>query len=293
MEWVEATGRSLADALDLALDQLGVDEDEVEYEVLVEPKSGLFGKFGGTDARIRARVKPLSREKPGERRRNRRERGRTPKQSSTEPSGSNTKPARSPQSAPSQSTPAGSSGSSSSSNRRRRSSGRKPAQPEGPTVSTQEPTISVDEQAVIAVDFVRGVVDAFETGATVTSKLEDDDVILVDVTGSDLGLLVGPRGATVTALEELVRTVLQRHSGGHGARIHVDVAGYRAKRREALAAFTQELVERVLESGREQVLEPMPAADRKVVHDTVATFDGVATGSEGEEPRRRVVIRKV
>src|SRR5688500_11687192 len=75
MEWVETTGRSVAEARDAARDELGVDDDEVEYEVVEEPKSGLFGK---RDARIRARVKPMSREKPGDRRRRgaRREGGR-------------------------------------------------------------------------------------------------------------------------------------------------------------------------------------------------------------------------
>ena len=111
------------------------------------------------------------------------------------------------------------------------------------------------------------------------------------MTGDNLGLLVGPRGATLSAIEELVRTVVQRHTGGHGARIHVDVGGYRAKRREALAEFTRDLAQQVLDSGREQALEPMSASDRKVVHDVVAEMDGVTTGSEGEEPRRRVVIR--
>ena len=73
MEWVETTGRSVEEALDAALDELGVDEDDVEYEVLEQAKSGLFGRLGGNPARIRARVKPMSREKPGERqRRNRR-----------------------------------------------------------------------------------------------------------------------------------------------------------------------------------------------------------------------------
>src|SRR6186997_2552869 len=69
MEWVETTGASVADALDAALDQLGVDDDEVEYQVLQEPKAGLFGRLGGNPARIRARVKPVSREKPGDRQR--------------------------------------------------------------------------------------------------------------------------------------------------------------------------------------------------------------------------------
>ena len=68
MEWVETTGKSVEDALDAALDQLGVDEQDVEYEVLAQPRGGIFGRFG-SEARIRARVKPISREKPGERRR--------------------------------------------------------------------------------------------------------------------------------------------------------------------------------------------------------------------------------
>ena len=69
MEWVETTGRTIEEALDAALDELGVDADDVEYEVLVEPRAGLFGRIGGSEARLRARVKPISREKPGDRRR--------------------------------------------------------------------------------------------------------------------------------------------------------------------------------------------------------------------------------
>src|SRR2546430_6479473 len=74
MEWVEAAGRTIDEALDAALDELGVDENDVEYEVVARPGGGLFGRFGG-EARIRARVKPISREKPGEPRRRSRRRG--------------------------------------------------------------------------------------------------------------------------------------------------------------------------------------------------------------------------
>jgi spoIIIJ-associated protein len=84
---------------------------------------------------------------------------------------------------------------------------------------------------------------------------------------------------------------VQRQTDGHGVRIHVDVAGYRAKRREALADFTRSLAAKVIETGSVQALEPMSASDRKVVHDTAAEIDGVATESEGEDPRRRVVLR--
>lgn len=291
MEWVETTGRTLEAALDLALDQLGVDEDDVEFEVLAEPKAGLFGRFGGTDARIRARVKPISREKPSDRRR----RGRKDRSSSErtgpkrDSQSTNTPAGTTPRErSASESAPVGPTGGGAGRRRRR---GGKTRQVEGTTVE-RDVDIPIEDQAAAAEDFVRGLAAAFEADAVVTHRTEEDDVIFVDVEGADLGLLVGPRGATLTAIEELVRTVLQRHTGGHGARIHVDVAGYRAKRREALAAFAHQLIDRVLETGREQVLEPMPAADRKVVHDVAAEVEGVATASEGEEPRRRVVIRR-
>jgi len=84
---------------------------------------------------------------------------------------------------------------------------------------------------------------------------------------------------------------VQRRTGGCGVRVHGDVGGDRAKRREALSEFARQLAERVRDEDAEQALEPMGASDRKVVHDVVAEMEGVTTTSEGEEPRRRVVIR--
>ena len=78
--------------------------------------------------------------------------------------------------------------------------------------------------------------------------------------------------------------------GPGGARLRVDVGGYRERRREALERFSRQIAEQVLASGTATSLEPMGAADRKVVHDTINTIDGVHTVSEGEEPRRRVVV---
>ena len=288
MEWVETTGRTIEEALDAALDELGVDENDVEYEVLTRPRGGLLGRFGG-EARIRARVKPISREKPGEARRRSRRRGaggdrrdnraaREPAPTTTGPDGSEERTARRPA-------------------RRRRGRGgsggrgERPRREELGASVDEEPNISVEEQVDQAVDFTRGLVDAFGAKAEVGSRFEDEDTVLVEVTGENLGLLVGPRGATLAAIEELVRTVVQRQTGGHGVRVHVDVGGYRAKRREALAEFARQLAERVRDEEEEQALEPMGASDRKVVHDVVAEMDGVSTISEGEEPRRRVVIR--
>ena len=120
----------------------------------------------------------------------------------------------------------------------------------------------------------------------------DDDAIEMSVTGEELGLLVGQKGNTLSALQELTRTVVQRNSDGAKTdRLRVDVAGYRARRAAALREFAQKLATEVVDTGTEKLLEPMGAADRKVVHDAITEIDGVETGSEGEEPRRRVVIR--
>ncbi|MEX1007048.1 MAG: R3H domain-containing nucleic acid-binding protein [Acidimicrobiia bacterium] len=156
-------------------------------------------------------------------------------------------------------------------------------------MESTEPEVTIEEQAEAAEAFTQGLVDAFALGADVRSVIVDEGIV-VDVTGDDLGLLVGPRGATLNAIEELVRTVVQRQTDGHGVRINVDVAGYRAKRRGALEQFTRGIAERVVETGRPQALEPMSALDRKVVHDTAAEIEGVETESQGEEPRRRVVL---
>ena len=116
-------------------------------------------------------------------------------------------------------------------------------------MDTIESDVPIEEQAAAAERFTQGLVDAFDLGAQAKSVI-DDDVVVVEVTGDNLGLLVGPKGATLHAIEELVRTVVQRQTDGHGVRIHVDVAGYRAKRREALAEFTRALADKVLESGQ-------------------------------------------
>jgi spoIIIJ-associated protein len=311
MEWVETTGRTVADALDAALDELGVHEDDIEYEVLEEPKTGLFGRVK-TDARVRVRLKPISREKPGDRRRRGRGKGGGGR-SRGEGSGRGDGPGRGGRGRGSgsgrgdRSGGAKREGGASGGGERARSDqgergksdgggrgGRRGRDGESAARESDmdESTVPVERQAEVATGFTAGLVEAFGASAQVTNVVEDG-TITVNIDGSDLGLLVGPRGATLNAIEELVKAVVQRETGGHGARIHVDVAGYRAKRREALAEFTRKLAREAIESGEDQILEPMQSPDRKVVHDTVGEIDGVETSSEGEEPRRYVVIHPV
>ncbi len=153
-----------------------------------------------------------------------------------------------------------------------------------------EESLTLEQQGDAAKGFLAGLVEEFGLEADVTFTEVDEDTVQVAATGGDLGLLVGPRGATLAAIQDLTRTFVQRQSESRTDRILVDVAGYREKRVAALRRFTEGLTEEVKESGEERALEPMSPADRKVVHDAVNEIDGVGTRSEGVEPTRYVVI---
>ena len=149
-----------------------------------------------------------------------------------------------------------------------------------------------EDPGEVGEQFLSGLISAFGVRGTVSRhELDDGDTVELAVDGSDVGMLIGPRGQTLSAIQELTRTVVQRRAGENQPRVVVDVGGYRKARKEALERFTRDVANQVLSTGVVRVLEPMPPADRKVVHDTVNAIDGVSTSSEGEEPRRRVVIQ--
>jgi len=137
--------------------------------------------------------------------------------------------------------------------------------------------------------FVDELVAAFKLTGT-TELISDGDDLEIRVHGQELGLLVGPRGTTLQAVQDLTRVASQRRLGDHDTRLRVDVGGYRERRRAALGTFATQMAEEVKVSGVARVLEPMSSADRKVIHDTLATIDDVSTRSEGDDPYRRVVI---
>jgi spoIIIJ-associated protein len=103
-------------------------------------------------------------------------------------------------------------------------------------------------------------------------------------------MLVGPKGSTLTAIQDVTRTVVQGKFPSKTDRILVDVARYRERRSAALSRFTAEVASEVIDAAEERSLEPMSPADRKVVHDAAGQIEGVTTRSEGEEPSRYVVI---
>jgi spoIIIJ-associated protein len=289
VEWVETTGRTVEEAKEAALDQLGVDDQDAEFEILEEPKSGLFGRLR-QEARVRARVRPTT-PRPKVDRRDRRRRGGGASGAPDTASG----PEAAPATAPAPAAPRSRKASARPSTPARPRGGTKPARdtpapaPANDTGATPMEQLDLDAQAANVQSFLEGLLDAFDVDGDVVVEQVDDDTLEARVDGSDLGLLVGPKGQTLQAVQELARAVLSKEGPG-SARLRVDVAGYRERRREALARFTRTVAEQVLASGTATSLEPMGAADRKVVHDTANEIDGVRTISEGEDPRRRVVI---
>lgn len=285
MEWVETTGRSITEAKENALDQLGVDETDAEFEIVGDVRTGLFGRVK-VEARVRARVRPTSpRPKEGDNRRGRRgdnRRERPARQASEGPQGEEQKPAaktqqreRKPRTKKTKSNP----------------------RPEAQAVAEQgalkmDEHVPLSQQADVAEGFLAGLFDRLDQDVDINVATdEDDEIVSVAMAGDRLGYLIGPRGSTLHSLQEVTRTVVQRKTGARNGRIIVDVAQYREKRREALARFSRQVADEVLSSREPRTLEPMNPGDRKVVHDVINTIDGVITTSEGEEPRRRVVIK--
>jgi spoIIIJ-associated protein len=313
MEWVETTGRTVEDAKDAALDQLGVDEQDAEFEVLEEPRTGLFGRTRG-EARVRARVKPTQ-PRPKAERRDRRQKagggrngrgGDNRKQGGPRSQGNGAPAAPAavadpgePEAEAPASAPSDRPASEGERPRRNRRGGRGGGgrRPDGADGSGDEERIEMSEEELTAQgDVVKGFVvdllDAFGLdGEVAVSTAPDDGALELAVSGGDLGLLIGPKGQTLQAIQELSRSVLQRQLPGEThARVRIDVGGYRQRRREALERFVRDIAEQVKSTGDRKALEPMSPPDRKVVHDTVNEIEGVTTISEGEDARRRVVI---
>jgi len=150
--------------------------------------------------------------------------------------------------------------------------------------------MTLQEQGEVGRAFLAGLLTEYGMEASVEARLVDDETVEIAATGDDLGVLVGPRGTTLAALQDLTRAVVQRQCPSRTDRILVDVAGYREKRSAALQRFSAQIAEEVRTSGQERALEPMSPADRKAVHDAVNEMPGVVTRSEGEDPERYIVI---
>jgi spoIIIJ-associated protein len=148
----------------------------------------------------------------------------------------------------------------------------------------------LEREGDIAADYLEALLDIADLDGDIDIDVEGTRAA-VSIVGADLSKLVGDDGATLEALQELTRLAVTRETGAR-SRLMLDVGGHRARRREELAALGRRTAESVSSSGDPARLVPMTPFERKVIHDAVAEVDGVVSESEGEEPQRRVVIRR-
>ncbi len=305
MEWVEGIGNSIDEAKEKAFVALGVHEDDAEFEVISDARIGLFNRVK-EEARVRARVRPATPRSKDDRRRKRGKqsngggsgqrkgnrsggsKGRSEKADRKDAPAKNGSGARKKAS----SRPEGRSGNEDGERpaKNQQQSGRGRGAAQKPKDENME-AMTLPEQADIAESFMTGLAERFGQSVSFERTDVDENEIRIEVSGEDLGRMIGRRGATANAIDELVRTVLQRRAGsGRDGRIRVDIGGVASRREESLRQFCVQVAEKVRESGNEIALEPMRGSDRKVVHDAMSAEDGVDTTSEGEDPNRRVVV---
>jgi spoIIIJ-associated protein len=140
----------------------------------------------------------------------------------------------------------------------------------------------------IAGDYLERLLDIVDYDGDIDLDVEGDRAV-VAVIGGELQGLIGPSGVTLESLQELTRLAVQQQTGVR-SRLMLDIGGYRARRRTALADIARSAAEDVLSTSQAVRLDAMNPFERKVVHDTVSAIDGVRSESEGEEPERRVVV---
>jgi spoIIIJ-associated protein len=270
---IEVKARTVDLAVEAAMQELGVeDRDEIDVQVMTEPVKGFLG-MGGQDAVVRVKRRPAQR---GRNRRRRNDRGSKR---------ADDKNARNRQQTRSEGGKNG--GTKQGGKGQKPKSGGKQKRTES-KVSDDRPTLPIEEQAKLAREFLEGLVEAYGLEGSVTTKIEDE-VVIADVEGDQTEAMVGVRGNVRSAIHELTRTVLQRYSQDT-ARLRLDIAGYAERRRRALSIYAEQLIEQLREEGGEIMLEPMSPADRKVIHDIASEHEGVTSYSEGEAPRRYVVL---
>ncbi|MDP8978211.1 MAG: KH domain-containing protein [Actinomycetota bacterium] len=163
-----------------------------------------------------------------------------------------------------------------------------PVELDDPSLTPQQRMDMLDQEADIAADFLEGLLDLLDIAGDLAIEVQEDQA-LVNIEEVGSGLLIGRRGVTLEALQELVRCAVQRQTERR-SHVRIDVEGYRTRHLDKLRDHCRDAIAEVRERGEPVRLEPMDAFERKMMHDLVAKTGGVASSSEGHEPKRRVVV---
>lgn len=153
--------------------------------------------------------------------------------------------------------------------------------------STEDPTVLLVREGDLAADYIERLLDITDTDGDIDLDVKDDRA-MVAVVGTGLKDLVGPRGSTLEALQELTRLAVSQQTGVR-SRLMLDIGGYRETRRAELVSLAKDSIEQVQQTSEPARLVAMNAFERKIVHDQVAAA-GLRSESEGDDPDRRVVI---
>ena len=257
MRYIDVTGKTEEEAIRAALSQLGLERDDVSVEILERSKSGFLG-IGSSPAKVRvsyeldvAEEPEVPQAKPAEK--------KPVEKKPVEKKPVEKKPEGKPEPAPEQ----------------------KPEQPAAPVSETE------DADRIRA--FLTGLLEHMDCRAQVKVYEEEKNRYKVILEGQRLGALIGRRGETLDAIQQLTNYAV--NSGrDKRVRIHVDAENYRAKREQSLESLANKVAGKVLKYRRSVTLEPMNAYARHVIHAALQDKEGVTTYSIGTEPNRRVVV---
>ncbi|MBR2937864.1 MAG: Jag N-terminal domain-containing protein [Oscillospiraceae bacterium] len=274
---IVTTGKTIDEAIENALTQLGMDRDQVSVQVLAQAKAGFLG-IGATPAKVE-----VTYEAPDP----------APKVALS--SASRSKPKAKPVVKPEEPKAEAPKAEVKPAPKAEEPKERKPKAPkvEAPKAAPKEyaPAAPGSTEEKIEV-FLKGLLEHMGSAAVPHAWAEADNTYMVELTGEDLGYLIGRRGDTLDALQHLANYTINRGIDGH-IRINVDAECYRQKREESLRRYAQKKAQQVLKAHRRTTLEPMNAYERHVIHATLQDTDRITTYSVGTEPNRRVVIEYV
>ena len=315
LKWIETTGRSEEDAISAALFQLGLDRDDVSVEVIERAKSGFLG-FGSNPAKVRVsynevdgRPAPMGEE------------GRPQEKSVPTPVEETVIPAVKPMvekkaaPAPVAESPAAPVEEETILSAKPGMAPPKPRQPraerrerprredrlrEGDEVLigsapkprepvTMDPAAPDDAKANQIKTFLTGLLGHLQVEAAPEIFITNEGNYKVILQGKELGAIIGRRGETLDAIQQLTSYTVNRGQSKR-VRIHVDAEGYRAKREESLQRLAVKVAGKVVKYRRNMTLEPMNAYERHVIHTALQDYKGVSTYSTGVEPNRRTVV---
>lgn len=298
---IDATGRSIDEAIFNGLKELEISIDEVEIDIIQQESKGILG-IGAKPAIVRLTEREPEdvvlpeylnpenqRRERGERREKRDRRDRRDRRERTESAEAAEGDAEAAQEGAAEAAEAG----EEKPRRERRDRRRKGERERSDRREPKEPPEGFTEEAaegVPAAEFLKGLLRHMNVEGTVLAKAEDEGIRLY-IDKSTMGMLIGHRGETLDAMQYLTSLAVNRNRKQEGyTRVSIDTEGYREKREETLARLARKIAGQVKATGRSRTLEPMNPYERRVLHATLQNHPYVATRSEGEEPNRRVVI---